>query len=172
MLSWLGLGFSRGLEVRHECEVDEHHVFFANVQRDLADGFQKRQPFNIADCASEFCDNNVHIGSPQCQDRRFNLVGDMRHDLNSSSEVLPTTFFFNNRQINLTSRVVGIAVENSGGESFIMAKIEVCLGTIVQNIDLTVLKWAHGSRINIEIRVKLLHADFQTATLKQHANRR
>ena len=38
-----------------------------------------------------------------------------------------------------------------------MSKIQICLCTIICNKNLSMLDWVHGTRINIDIRIKLLH---------------
>ena len=52
-----------------------------------------------------------------------------------------------------------------------MAKIEIGLRAIVQDIDFAMLERIHRSRIDIEIRIELLKNDAQTACFKQRAKR-
>ena len=52
-----------------------------------------------------------------------------------------------------------------------MSKIEICLSTIIGNEYLTVLDRVHGSRINVDIWVKLLHSDFVATSLQQTSKR-
>ena len=171
VLSWLRLGFTSRLQVRHQRQMNEHHILFADVERDLSNGFQEWQTFDVSDGAAQFCDNNIDIRSRQSKNRRFDFVSDMRHNLNGPAEIFAATFFFDHRKINLTGRVIRIAVQNSGGESFVMAEVKVGLGAVIQDVNLTVLVRAHCAWIDVQIRIQLLHADFQTASFQQHSNR-
>ncbi len=53
-----------------------------------------------------------------------------------------------------------------------MPDVEVGLGAIVGHKDLAVLERVHRARVDIEIRVELLHADPQPAHLQQAAKTR
>ena len=44
-----------------------------------------------------------------------------------------------------------------------MADVEVGLGAVLGDEHLTMLERVHGSRIDVEVRVQLLHGDRQTA---------
>ena len=59
--------------------------------------------------------------------------------------------------------------EDAIGEALVMAEIEVGLRSVVQDVDLAVLKWVHRSRIDIEIRIELLENNPQAARLKERA---
>ena len=50
-----------------------------------------------------------------------------------------------------------------------MAEVEVGLGAIVEHVDFAVLIGAHGARIDIEVRVELLDAHFETAAFEERA---
>ena len=51
-------------------------------------------------------------------------------------------------------------------------EIKVSLGAVVQNENLTVLKWIHRPRIDVQVGVELAIADLQTPPLQQEADRR
>ncbi len=48
-----------------------------------------------------------------------------------------------------------------------MADVEVGLGAVVGDEDLTVLERVHGARVHVEVRVELLHRHAQAAGLEQ-----
>ena len=52
-----------------------------------------------------------------------------------------------------------------------MAEVKVGLGTVLGDIDLTVLIGAHGAGVNIDIGVELLSRDLQPPCLEQPAQR-
>ncbi len=52
-------------------------------------------------------------------------------------------------------------------ETLVVAQIEVGLGAIVGDEDLSVLEGAHGAGIDVEIRVELLQRHAQAAAFEQ-----
>lgn len=40
-----------------------------------------------------------------------------------------------------------------------MADVEIGFGTVLGHEDLAVLEWVHGTRVDVEVRVELLHRD-------------
>ena len=52
-----------------------------------------------------------------------------------------------------------------------MAQVEIGFAAVVEHVDLAVLVGAHRARIDVDIRIELLHADRQSALLQQHADR-
>jgi len=70
--------------------MDEHDVAVACFQRKLADGFQKRQPLDVARRAADFGDDDVRLGGfGEYVNAVFDFVGDVRDDLHGFAEVLP-----------------------------------------------------------------------------------
>ena len=51
-----------------------------------------------------------------------------------------------------------------------MSQVQVGFGAVVGHKDLAMLERRHGSRIDVEIRVKLHQVDLQAATLQQAAD--
>lgn len=170
VLGGFGFGFACGFEVWHECKVDEHAVFAADIERYLADGLEEGQTFDVADGATKFGDDNVDIGGGETEDAGFDFVGDVGDDLDCSSEIFATAFFFDDGRVDLTGGVVGVSVEVTGCEAFVVAEIEIGFGAVVEYIHLAVLIGAHGTRVNVEVGVQFLHADFEPAAFQQHAN--
>ena len=66
----VGLVFSSPAALRygHEREVNVEAVLLADVERELANRFEERQPFDVADGAADFGDHDVDIvGRPACE---------------------------------------------------------------------------------------------------------
>jgi len=47
-------------------------------------------------------------------------------------------------------------------EAFVMAQVKIGLGAVVGDEDLTVLEWAHGAGIDVQVWVELLQRDLET----------
>ncbi len=61
VLRGLGLQLAGGLEVRDEREVDVEAVFLADVEGELADGFEERLAFDVADGAADLGDDDIDV---------------------------------------------------------------------------------------------------------------
>ena len=78
-----GLGFEllRGGDPRHQREVDEDGVFAAEFLAHLADGFEEREGFDVADGAADFDDGDVGAVGGHFAHGVLDLVGDVGDDL-------------------------------------------------------------------------------------------
>ena len=89
MLGRLGLELARGLQVRDQRQVDVQAVLAADVEGELADRLQERQALDVADRAADLGDHDVDVVGGQAMDRRLDLVGDVRDDLDGLPLVEP-----------------------------------------------------------------------------------
>ena len=80
------------------------------------------------------------------------------------AEVFTSPLSGNDVRIHLTGGHVGIFTEVDVEEALVVANVEVCFGAIVGDKHFTVLEGIHCSRVNIQIRVKLLHDHAQAPT--------
>ena len=97
------------------------------------------------------------------QDAALDLVGDVRDHLDGVAEVLAATLLGDDGRIHLPGgdirRPGQIAVE----EALVVADVEVGFSAVLGDEHLAVLKRVHGARIDVEVRVELLHRHLQTA---------
>ena len=171
MLRGLGFQFGGGLQIRHEREVDIEAVFLALIERKLADGFEERLAFDIAHRAADFGDDDIDILAGGLVQRVFDFVRDVRNDLHGLAEEFAAAFLVDDREVDLAGGEIRIAIEDAVGESFVVAEIEVGFAAVVEHIDFAVLVGAHRARIDVDVRIELLHADGQPALFEQHADR-
>ena len=61
VLGRLGLELARGLDERHQREVDVDHVLAPDVLLQLADRLEERQALDVADRAADLDDLDVHV---------------------------------------------------------------------------------------------------------------
>ena len=90
--------------------MDIEAVFLAHVERELANGFEKRLAFDVADGSADFGDDDIDAGHGRFGQRGLDFIGDMRNDLNGLAQEFAAAFFFDDREIDLAGGVVGIAV--------------------------------------------------------------
>ena len=70
----------------------------ADVERNLPDGFEERQPLDVAHRAAQFGDHDVDARLVQIEDGRLDFIGDVRDHLNRAAQVFAATFFFDHAQ--------------------------------------------------------------------------
>lgn len=133
---------------------------------DLTNRFQKRQTFDVTNCAVEFRDDDIDVWSRQTQDAGFDLVRNVRHDLHGVTEVFAAAFLFNQYSTDRSGPLCnsGVAIECTGCESLVVTKVEGQFrnrrrGTQLRRAEMTIVP---GS--SIKIRIQFLHPNFQSAT--------
>jgi hypothetical protein len=97
----------------------------------------------------------------------FDLVGDVRNDLDGLAEIVAAPLFENDLLVDAASGKVVVARQGSVGEALVVPEIEVGFSAVVGDEDFAVLEGRHGARINVEVRVELHHVDAQAAAFKQ-----
>ena len=95
----------------------------------------------------------------------------MRDDLNGFTKVFAFSFFAKDVPIDLTGCEIRVLVKAFVDESLVVAKVKVGFRTVIGDEDLAMLEWGHGAWVDIDIWVKLLGDDLETALLKQTAKR-
>ena len=70
VLRRLGLQLAGRLQIRHQREVDVQAILLADVERELANRFQERQAFDVADRAADLGDHHVDVVVGQLADAR------------------------------------------------------------------------------------------------------
>ena len=166
----LRLQLLAGLEIRDERDHDDAAVIDADFIAELPDGFKERLGFNIADRSSDFNDGDFRlIGLVIPMEFAFDRVGDVRDDLDSASAIIAMSFLGENFLVDLACRDIGVLVKVLIDETFIMSQIKVRFRPIVRDEDFTMLDWRHGSRIDVEIRIELLHGDLVSSRLEKTA---
>ena len=172
VLGRLCLRFAGCFEVRHQRQVDEQAVVFADVERDLPDCFEKRQTFDVPDSPPKLGDNDINIWTGEVQYAAFDFVGDVGNNLDCRSQIFTAAFFFDDALVNLPRGVVRLTSQRTAGEAFVVSEVEICLGTIFQHIDFAVLIGAHRPWIDVDVRIQLLHPYIESPPFEQQSDRR
>ena len=138
------------------------HVVAAFFKTDLANRLKERQRLNVTDRSANFDDGNIGtVGTGL--DLELDLIGDVRNNLNRFAEILATTLFFEHGVVNLTGREV-IALGHLGaGEALVMPQIEIGLGAVLGDENLSMLERTHRAGVDVDVGVKLEVGDFNAA---------
>ena len=173
MLRGLGFMFFRAAQIGDKGHMDKEAVLPADLQRDLANGLQKRLGLDVADGAADLRDNDVRVGLfADGVDEFLDLVRDVRNDLHRRAEIFAAPLLVEDVPVDLTGRQIGILVQILVDEALIVAEVKVGFRTVLSHIDLAMLIRAHGAGIDVDIRVKLLRGDLETARLQKPSERR
>ena len=81
----------------------------------------------------------------------------MWDDLNRATAIIAAALLIQNRPVNLSGCNIGLLRQALIDKTLIVSQIKVCLSTVVGNENFAVLYRVHGSRIDIDIGIKLLH---------------
>ena len=141
----------------------------ADLVPDLADRLEEGQALDVADRAADLGDHDVHLGTADGEDAGLDLVGDVRDDLHGVAEVLASPLLGDHARVDLAGGDVRLAVQPDVEEPLVVADVQVGLGAVVGDEDLTVLERVHRARVDVEVRVQLLHVHAQAAHLEQAA---
>src|SRR5690606_23186926 len=104
-----------------------------------------------------------------CQAEGFDLVGDVRNDLDRRAQIVAPSLLLQDGRIDAPrGDIVGLG-GGDAGEPLIVAQVQVGLGAVVGDEDLAVLVRTHRARIDVQIGVQLAQADLVAARLKKSA---
>ena len=164
---------SPAADERHERDVDVEDVLGPDLAAELADRLEERQRLDVADRAADLGDHHVGVARrADAPDSLLDLVRDVRDHLHGRAEVLALTLPPDDRVPDRPRRVVRVAREVLVDEALVVPDVEVGLGPVLGHEDLAVLERAHRARVDVQVRVELLHLDAEPACLEQPPERR
>jgi hypothetical protein len=166
MLRRFRLEFARGSEMRHQREVNEHHVLLADVVTHLANRFEEWKALDVAYRPADLDDADIGTALfSDAADRRLDLVRDVGDHLNGRAEIIAAAFFVDNRRVDLARRHVVDAGERLVDETLVVAEIEVRFRTVFGHEDLTVLIRVHRAGVDVNVRIQFLDRNGQPPAL-------
>ena len=97
MLGGLGFYLAGGFDVGEQCDVDETDVFLADFECELAQGFDEKQAFHVADGAADFGDEDVRlwIVLGDFVHAGLNFIRHVRDELDGFPQIVATALLFN-----------------------------------------------------------------------------
>src|SRR3712207_1078341 len=139
----------------------------------LSDSLHERRTLYITDGTTNLCDNKVVvIFLPKQLYIAFNLIRDVGYHLNSSAQIVSSTFLIYNAFIDTPRRHRVRLSRLNACKALIMTKIKVGFHSICCYITLAMLVWIERTRVDVDIWVKLLDSDVVTSSLKKFTDRR
>ena len=173
VLGRLGLQLAGRRDVGHQRDVQEEAVVAADLVPHLAGGLEEGQRLDVADRAADLGDDDVDPVRALAagHDPRLDLVGDVRDDLHGVAEVLAAPLLGDHVRVDLAGGHVGPAGEVGVEEALVVTDVEVGLGAVLGDEDLTVLERVHRSGVDVEVGVQLLHRDPEATAGQQGTQR-
>ena len=168
MLGGFRLQLARRADIGNQCNMDVQHVVFTHILFYLANRFQEGKTFDIAYGAADLSNHKIRVftvADPEYPGLDF--IGNVGNDLNRTAQVIAPALLRNDGLVNFTSGHIGTLGQVDVNKAFIMAQIQVRLRAVVRHEHFAVLVRAHGSRINIDIGIELLHRNLIAPALQQ-----
>jgi hypothetical protein len=94
----------------------------------------------------------------------------MGNNLDGAAEEITASFFGDYGTVNLTGSDVGILSQINIDETLVVTQIKVGFGAVLSDKYLTVLIRGHSSGVDIQIRVKFLDGNADTAAFQYGAD--
>ena len=138
----------------------------------LANCFQERQPFDVADGAADFYDYHVGVGAGgQSGEAVFDFVGEMGNGLDSAAEEIAAPLAGNQRQVGLAGGNIAVAGQFHIDEPLVVAQIQVGFAAVAGNENLAVLVGGHRAGIHIEIGIQFDDGNGQPLAFEDASDR-
>ena len=171
VLGRLGLQLAGGRDVGHQGQVHEDRLVRTAFGADLADGFEERQRFDVADGTADLDQADIETFGRRV-DAALDLVGHMRDDLHGAAEVVAAAFAPDHFFVDAPGGDRVLAGQAGADETFVMTEIKVGFGAVVGDVDLAMLERRHGARIHVDVGIELHHGDLEAAGLQDGRERR
>src|SRR5687767_10431324 len=125
-------------------------VLRSGIMDKLADRFQKWEPLNVAGGAADFGNDHIAIAPfAPAQNPALDFVGDVRNDLDGFAEKIAASLGLEDGLVNLSARRRVRAGEQAIGETFVMAEVEIGLGSVIEHVNFAVLERVHRAGVDI-----------------------
>jgi len=144
-------------------------ILLSRISPELPDSLKKRQALYIAYGAADFYDNNIYfIGyKPYAF---FYLVCDVRNYLNGAAQVVSPALLGDNRVIYLSCGKIAVFSQFGICKPLVVPQIQIGFCAVIGNVNLSVLKRIHCSRININVRIEFLNRYRKTPAFKERSD--
>ena len=170
VLRWLGFQLAGSGDEGHQGDVHKERVLRTKLQAHLANRFEEGKRFNVADGAADFDNHNVDAFG-DFLDSGLNFVGNVRDHLDGFAEVIAAALFGEDGFVDAAGGPIIVAGKLGVSEALIVAKVQVGFRAVFGDKDFAVLKRAHRTGIDVQVRITFLQGDFETATFEETTDR-
>ena len=139
--------------------MDVADIVAADVESELTDRLKEGQDLNVAHRAADLGDDDVDVVAHEAVDPALDLVGDVGDHLHRLAEIVATALGSDDCAVDRAGCPVGVCREVLIDEPLVVPEVEIGFAAVVGDEHLAVFEGVHRSRIDIQIRVELLHGD-------------
>ncbi len=143
----------------------EQRVFTTDIHRQLTNGFKERQGFDITDSTADLNQHHV-VTFTTGNDALFDGVGDVRDNLYGGAQIVATALFAQNVGVDTASREVVTTGHFGANEALVVTQVQIGFGAVFSNEHFPVLDRAHGTRIDVDVRIQFHHGHIEATGFK------
>ncbi len=169
-----GLGFQLlgCFQVWDQSDMDENGIFMSHIQLELPDGFQERLALNVADGAAHLDNGDLCFPASVIPvETALQLIGDVGDHLHGAAAVVSPALLGEYRPVNLAGSDITLLVQALVDETLVMSQIQIRLRSVIRHKYFSVLDGVHGTRVDIDIRVKFLHGHLVATHFQKSSQR-
>src|SRR5437773_10924462 len=140
--------------------MDIKDVLLADVLAELTDRFEVGERFDVADGAADLDDDDLSLLlAGDTMDPLLDLIRYMRDDLHRRAQVITARFLCDDRVVDLARGHVRRARDVPVDEALVVAKVQIALGAVFGDEDLTMLIGRHRPGVDVEVGIHLERRD-------------
>jgi hypothetical protein len=149
----------------------EQRALAAEFVAELADRLEEGKALDVADGAADLAEQEVGVADIR-GDEFLDRVRDVRNDLHRRAEIIAAPLLRDHVRVDAPGGDVVALPRGDAGEALVMPEIQIGLGAVIGDVDLTVLIRRHRPRIDVQVRVELAQPHRESARLKKRTERR
>ena len=167
VLCRFGLQFAGCFQIGYVCKMNAHGVA-SHFPFHLTYGLKVRHAFDVTDGSADFgYDEVVVILLAEHLHVAFYFICNVWYHLYCLAQIIAAALLVYYSFVDASrGERVGLGGLYAG-EALVMTEVEVGLHAVHRNVAFTVLVWVECSRVDVDVRVKLLNGDVISPCLKQ-----
>ena len=136
--------------------MEKADVFATDAELELTQSLHEWCTFNIANCPAQL--NYTDIGCFARTITRLcshtlnpflDLIGNVRNHLDSFSKIVTLALTLDHSGVDFSGGQVVVSTQADVKETFVIAKIQINLATVIKDENFAMLEWAHCSCITV-----------------------
>ena len=158
------------MQVRNQRHMNHDSILMTDLLLELTDRLEERLGLDITDGTTDLDDGDtILVLVIRMIEITLDLVRDVWDDLHGVSLILAVALLVQNGPVHLSGGDIASMIQGLVDETLVVTEIEVGFRTIIRDENLTMLDRVHRTRIDVDIRVELLHGNLIAARLQKTA---
>ena len=158
------------MQIRNQRHMNHDGILMTDLLLELTNRLEERLGLDIADRTTNLDDGDTILALViRMIEITLDLVRDVWDDLDGMTLILTVTLLVEDGPVHLTGGDIAPVIQGLVDETLVMTEIEVGLRTIIRDENLTMLNRVHRTRIDVDVRIELLHGNLIAARLQKTA---